>query len=151
MSSPKPVLSRVTPLFCSNAAMLVFAAFSLTAVTCANANSDSNGDSTTTAYVDSIHKWGAWELDIEPAAGGLQQPSTQALNSRDARVSLRTNSFSALAPRDRSPVIFSTSSPIVPDVVPVTPPPPPVTPPRPSRPTTSAPPGATPPTTVSLP
>ena len=133
MNCPKSTLNRVTTLFCSNAAMLVFAAFSLTAVTCANANSDSTnnstGNSTTTAYVDSIHKWGAWELDIEPAAGGLQQPSTQALNSRDARVSLRTNSFSALAPRDHSPVIFTTSSPIVPDVVPVTPPPPPVTPP----------------------
>ena len=120
MNSPKPVISRVS-------ALLVFAALSLTAVT--NANADSDSDSTTTAYVDSIHQWGAWELDIEPAAGGLQQPSTQALNSRDARVALRTNSFSAVAPRDRSPVIFSPSAPIVPPIVPVTPPPPPVTPP----------------------
>ncbi|MBT8134385.1 MAG: hypothetical protein KJO03_07735, partial [Gammaproteobacteria bacterium] len=32
------------------------------------------------AYVDSVTKWGAWELDIEPAAGGLTPPSTGALN-----------------------------------------------------------------------
>lgn len=125
MSSPKSVLNRVTTLFCTNSTMLIFAAFSLTAVTSVNA------ESTSTAYVDSVHKWGAWGLDIEPAAGGLQQPSTQALNSRDARVALRTNSFSALAPRDRSPVIFTPSPPIVPNVVPVSPPPPPVTPPIP--------------------
>lgn len=52
---------------------------------------------TSTAYVDSIHQWGAWELDIEPAAGGLQQPSTQALHARDTNVSLRANSISALS------------------------------------------------------
>lgn len=50
------------------------------------------------AYVDSVHKWGAWGLDIEPAAGGLSQSTTQALNARDSKVALRTNSISALAP-----------------------------------------------------
>ncbi|MBE9560659.1 MAG: hypothetical protein IMF15_07705 [Proteobacteria bacterium] len=84
------------------------------------------------AYVDSVHKWGAWGLDIEPAAGGLSQPTTQALNARNSKVALRTNSISALAPpaSSKSPVIFeSPSTPIVPPVVPVTPPSPPVTPP----------------------
>ena len=54
--------------------------------------------SDTTAYVDSVHQWGAWELDIEPAAGGITQPGTQPMNGRSARVAFRTNSFSAIAP-----------------------------------------------------
>ena len=116
---------RILPSLCSSATRLLFAAASLTMMAAANADS---GNNTTTAYVDSIHQWGAWELDIEPAAGGLQQAGTQALNARDSRVSLRTNSVSALA-RNRSPVIFTPSAPIVPNIVPVTPPPPPVTPP----------------------
>lgn len=83
------------------------------------------------AYVDSIHKWGAWELDIEPAAGGLSQTQTQALNARNSKVTLRTNSVAVLAPpaSPKSPVVFSPPSAlIVPNVVPVTPPTPPVTP-----------------------
>lgn len=89
-------------------------------------------DQSNLAYVDSVLKWGAWGLDIEPAAGGLSQPTTQALNARNSKVSLRTNSIAALGPPTptKSPVIFtSPSTPIVPPVVPVTPPPPPVTPP----------------------
>ena len=52
-----------------------------------------------TSYVDSINEWGAWELGIEPAAGGLQQSSSQILNARDSKVTLRTNSIAALAPQ----------------------------------------------------
>jgi hypothetical protein len=50
------------------------------------------------AYVDSVTQWGAWELDIEPAAGGITQADTGALKARNSKVSLRTNSISALAP-----------------------------------------------------
>jgi hypothetical protein len=64
------------------------------------------------AYVDSVHKWGAWELDIEPAAGGLSQPQTQALNARNSKVALRTNSMDALAPKRAIPAI--SASPAVP-------------------------------------
>lgn len=53
-------------------------------------------------YVDSITQWGAWELDIEPAAGGLLRPQSRALKARDAKLDLRTNSISALAPTPRS-------------------------------------------------
>lgn len=109
-------------------------------------------DTTTTAYVDSIHQWGPWELDIEPAAGGIQPPSTKALNARDSKVSLRINSIAALAPQaPQTPVAFNSPVPIVPPVVPVTPPAPPVTPPRPTAPTNFAPPAATPTTVVTLP
>ena len=94
------------------------------------------GDADTAEYVDSVTKWGAWELDIEPAAGGLQQSSNPVINARESKVTLRTNSIAALAPQrpgpptQTAPVIFSPSpTPIVPPVVPVTPPPPPVTPP----------------------
>jgi len=83
-------------------------------------------DSVQTAYVDSVHNWGAWELDIEPAAGGVQAAELQPLNARSANVALRTNSFSALAPPAPQPEIII-ASPQVP--TPVIPPTPPVTPP----------------------
>ena len=57
------------------------------------------GDADTAEYVDSVTKWGAWELDIEPAAGGLQQSSNPVINARDSKVTLRTNSIAALAPQ----------------------------------------------------
>lgn len=94
-------------------------------------------------YVDSINKWGAWELDIEPAAGGLPQPSAQVLNARESKVSLRTNSVSALSPS--IPHVSASAS------VPV-PPKRPVVPPRvgPVGPTTFAPPAATPGTKIVI-
>lgn len=92
-------------------------------------------------YIDSVQKWGAWELDIEPAAGGLSQPTTQALNARDSKVSFRTNSFSALAPH-----ITQNNAQTSPAPAPVIPPPaaPPPPPAIPTAPGTFAPPGATP-------
>ena len=112
-------------------------------------DSDSDSDSEV-AYVDSVTKWGAWELDIEPAAGGLTPPSTGALNARDSRVALRTNSISALAPPTSAKPPTIISSPIMPPVIPAAPPAPPapVLPPAPGN---FAPPGATPPVTVTLP
>ena len=64
------------------------------------------------AYVDSVHQWGPWGLDIEPAAGGLTQQTTQALNSRETTLTLRVNSISALAPQ--RPVILNQSVPATP-------------------------------------
>lgn len=78
------------------------------------------------AYVDSVKSWGAWELDIEPAAGGLTPPSTGALNARNSKVAIRTNSFSALAPTPIQPVITNAPTPT---------PTPPVAPPTPQIPT----------------
>jgi hypothetical protein len=78
------------------------------------------------AYVDSVTKWGAWELDIEPAAGGLTPPSTGALNARDSTVALRTNSISALAPPTSAKPPTITSSPLMPPIIPAAPPAPPV-------------------------
>jgi len=72
------------------------------------------------AYVDSVKSWGAWELDIEPAAGGLTPPSTGALNARNSKVTVRTNSFSALAPPQTPPIPSTPINPVVP--VPVPPP-----------------------------
>ena len=119
----------------------------------AGATSVSNADEASVVYVDSVLKWGAWELDIEPAAGGISPAKTRALNTRNSKVVLRTNSIAALAPpaSPKPPVIPTTpSTPIAPPVVPVTPPPP-VIPAIPAGPTDFAPPGATPPTTVTLP
>ncbi len=86
-----------------------------------------------TAFVDSVHEWGAWGLDIEPAAGGIQPQSTGPLNARGSKLSLRTNSIAALAPK-RPPVPINNPpqpTPVAPPEIPVTPPPPPppVTPP----------------------
>ena len=83
------------------------------------------------SYVDSVHHWGPWELDIEPAAGGIALQTTGPLNARDSKVVLRTNSISALAPSS----ILATQTTPGPSVVPVPPQPaapvtpPPVTPP----------------------
>jgi hypothetical protein len=99
-----------------------------------------------TAYADSVHHWGAWELDIEPAAGGVTPAATQPPSDRGARVAFRTNSFSAIAPTAPPPSITDTPVPTPPIYTP-----PPVAPPIPAAPTISAPPGATPPTMPSFP
>lgn len=119
-----------TPLnqgFASVAAKLTFILAATAYAATAIAGAPTPDKSTT--YVDSIHQWGAWELDIEPAAGGLQQPSTQALNARATNVSLRANSISAL--RANSTAELSSVTRATP-AIPVTPtiPATPVTPPR---------------------
>lgn len=80
---------------------LLTASLALTATSAAatNENIEQDYNKTSTVYVDSVFQWGAWELDIEPAAGGLQAQTTQALTARDSKVRLRTNSMSALAPQ----------------------------------------------------
>ena len=95
---------------------LIAASFVLTATSAAATNEN-------TAYIDSVHQWGPWELDIEPAAGGLKTQTTQALNARDSKVRLRTNSISALAPPQRPESITRPSAPL-----PVTPPAPAIPP-----------------------
>ena len=91
---------------------LITASFVLTATSAAATYEN-------TAYVDSVHHWGPWELDIEPAAGGLQTQTTQVLYARDSKVRLRTNSISALAPPPRPVTI---TRPPAPAPLPVTPP-----------------------------
>ena len=122
MKKTKCKLNKATRQFIKPWLIMMSMALAATATAATN-------DNTTSAFVDSVHQWGAWGLDIEPAAGGLQQPTTQSLNARAAKVDLRTNSISALAPRDRSPVIFTPSpspspAPSAPPL-PVTPPIPP--------------------------
>lgn len=91
------------------AATLMLSASTLTAGELKWRDDDSQ---TEVAYVDSVKTWGAWELDIEPAAGGLTPPETQALNARNSRVALRTNSISALAPPQAPPSINAPIPPI---------------------------------------
>jgi hypothetical protein len=102
-----------------------------------------NSTDTTPDYVDSVHKWGAWELDIEPAAGGLKQSSTQQVNARDSRASLRTNSVSALSPSAAIPPSAAMPRPIPTPVGTVG-----IGPAGPVGPTAPAPAAATPPTTI---
>ena len=80
-------------------------------------------ESPTLAYVDSVKTWGAWNLDIQPAAGGIPTPSAQPLKARGTQLRLRTNSFTALAPIRSGPG----SSPVAPPAG-ITAPPPPVIP-----------------------
>lgn len=154
--------------YCSLTAKLV-----LTTILMA-ATSVSVAEESSVAYVDSVLKWGAWELDIEPAAGGISAPTPRALNARGAKVTLRTNSITALAPPPApssgtpfNPIVSGTpvptpvipTSPVKPFVpaAPTNPAPPGATPPivvtlpAPTAPTSFAPPGATPPTVVTLP
>jgi len=117
--------------------------------TCAsivNAGTPATDDeSNSQAYVDSIHQWGPWELDIEPAAGGLKAESAGPLSARESTLSLRTNSISALSPpQPISAIPVVPVAPVIP-VVPVVPviPTPPTAPPVPTAPGGFAPPGAT--------
>ena len=120
-STKNSITNLTFGLFSINAARLVITTLALSFASTSNAAWKNSADEAP-EYVDSIHKWGAWELDIEPAAGGLQQPASQALKARDSKVSLRTNSVSALAPQ----------RPAIPAIP-------------------AAPPGATPPVIVTLP
>lgn len=75
-------------------------------------------------YVDSVTTWGAWELDIEPAAGGITPASTGVLNARNSKVALRTNSIAALAPTPQPAqpvVITNTPTPVPPAAPPAIP------------------------------
>jgi hypothetical protein len=107
---------------------LITASFVLTATSAAATNEN-------TAYVDSVHHWGPWELDIEPAAGGLKAQTTQVLKARDSKVRLRTNSISALAPPQRPETITRPPAPLpATPAAPVMPPAPTLTPISPSIP-----------------
>ena len=109
------------------------------------ATSASAAEDDSAVYVDSVLKWGAWELDIEPAAGGISAPGTKPLNARGTKVALRTNSIAALAPSAPAPGGGAPSNPIVPGTpVPQRPPTQPVNPPipTPAAPANFAPPGA---------
>ena len=114
---------------------LVTASLALTATSAAatNENIEQDYTKTSTVYVDSVFQWGAWELDIEPAAGGLQAQTTQALNARDSKVRLRTNSMSALAPPQRPETVTPPPAPL-PVAVPAPVPVPTITPISPSVP-----------------
>lgn len=61
----------------------------------------SGADEGTTAYVDSVHGWGAWELGIKPAAGGSTPSPGRALASRSANIKFRPNDNSAFSPNSR--------------------------------------------------
>ncbi len=89
---------------------------------------DSDQDSESeVAYVDSVTKWGAWELDIEPAAGGLTPPSTGALNARNSRVAVTYKQHFSTGTTDRiKTTCYHPVAPIMPPVIPAAPPAPPV-------------------------
>ena len=127
-----------------NVSKILFIALSLLITPAAIASTA--GDATkNNSYVDSVTQWGAWNLDIEPAAGGLTPAATQALNARGNNLSLRANSISALAQVAPTPKP-ATPSPAIPvtPFVPVTP----VIPVTPVGPTNFAPPAATRATTI---
>jgi len=113
---------------CGVAARVIFIIAATAYATIATAGTTNEVKKTaenTTAYVDSVFQWGAWELDIEPAAGGSQTATTHPLQTRESSVTFRTNSISALAPLQ--PAGAKSVVPEVPVVIPVIPPP--VTPP----------------------
>ena len=112
INSPKTMNNTVSVLLTASALLVSSNAFAAEPAT---------GGSV--AYVDSINKWGAWELDLEPAAGGITPPGTRPLQARDSKLQLRSNSFSGLGP-----TVTIAERPAAP-VNPVNPTPPPVTPP----------------------
>ena len=126
-----------------NISKILFIALSLVITPTAIAGVSDITAENDTVYVDSVTQWGAWNLDIEPAAGGLTQAATQALNARDSSVSLRANSISALAQVAPPVPALKPPTPATP-VTPVVP----VTPVGPVGPANFAPPAATPATTI---
>lgn len=54
---------------------------------------------------DCVFDWGAWGLDIEPAAGGISHSSGQIIKPLIPQFSLTTNSTAALAPTEIPPVV----------------------------------------------
>ena len=52
-------------------------------------------------YVDSVYGWGAWELGLEPAAGGPPPSPGRALAAMEANVQFRPNENSAFSPDTR--------------------------------------------------
>ena len=80
-----------------------------------------NPDESLTAYVDSVHEWGAWELGLQPAAGiGSSTSSRRAVTARVSNVQFRPNDNSAFTP-DRRPIIQTTAMPTPLPPVPVVP------------------------------
>ena len=131
MNSPKYKMDKI--LF-NNFALLAAVAGSLcVSAIPVNSYAAAPADDEQVVYVDSVTKWGAWELDIEPAAGGITKADTGALKARESRVTPRTNSFTAVSPQAN---LASGQPPAGPAI---------------SGPTTFAPPRATPPTRVSPP
>jgi len=128
-SSPLPDHMSGRRLLTAAAVAALSMSFSTTSMAATNDDATKGNTSSTNTYVDSIHQWGAWGLDIEPAAGGLQAQATQPLNARATKVTLRTNSISALAPPPPAIVIMNTPVPTPLPVIPEVPPAPPVTPP----------------------
>lgn len=115
-------------LLSTNSFKFGLAVLSLTVATNSIAEWDNNSPAET-AYVDSIHGWGAWELDIEPAAGGITPAVAQTLNARSSKVSFRINSIAALAPVPGAATTVPPTTPVPPTVIPLMPPVPPVVPP----------------------
>lgn len=70
-----------------------------------------NSDDDTAAYVDSVYGWGAWELGLEPAAGGPVPVSNRTLTVRAPRVNFRPNENSALAPDARQTPVTKPGTP----------------------------------------
>ncbi|PCJ88056.1 MAG: hypothetical protein COA54_04655 [Thiotrichaceae bacterium] len=122
---------RYTKYILNTVTRLLIKSGILTASVVLSANAFAATDGT--AYTDSVHNWGAWALDIEPAAGGLQDTGTQPLNARSAKISLRTNSIAALSPRrvpgdvvipqspTPSPTPVIPSAPAIPTITPISP------------------------------
>lgn len=112
---------------------------------------------TKSEITDSVFAWGMWEYNIAPAAGDLQGRNANPLNPRSAKVTLRTNSNSALDPTTFTPGGTAELSPNIRPIVPPasTPPPIIITQAPPPRvvpiPTIPAPPAATPPTNITPP
>ena len=69
----------------------------------------------TTAYVDSVYSWGAWELGIEPAAGPRAAQNTP-MNDRSASLQFRPNdnaAFQTVAlPEPQAPIPPIPSPPV---------------------------------------
>ncbi len=91
--------------------VLIFTTLILTAVLfapvtfAATSNHHCKAQSGHNNSADCVFDWGAWGLNIEPAAGGVSHSPGQIIKPLHSQFSLTTNSTAALAPAEIPPVV----------------------------------------------
>jgi len=117
--------SRITSVFTVTTAILTAALF--TPVTfAATGNHHCKAQPGHNNSADCVFDWGAWGLNIEPAAGGISHSPGQIIKPLHPQFSLTTNSTAALAPTEIPPAVKPptiAAPPAATPHIPVTPPP----------------------------
>lgn len=75
---------------------------------------------------DCVFEWGAWEMDIEPAASGINSSGNHPIKANGSQFTLTANGTSSIAPKLKPVAVIEPTIPAPPAAtpnIPVTPPP----------------------------